>query len=172
MTAVSSRVRTVSSAGVAVILLLVLIFGNEAFVEWVREHHPNPTTDAGDYFLHILTFPNWEFFPDSTAETAWRQWFAGNLRAILVVVFVAILLAVGSRSLLSRGTSSVGGFIFGWGATMLAAAVAGFVSALVLIGVDDGSWLLRSFQGAANGATYGLFTGWLVGAATSGARRG
>jgi hypothetical protein len=172
MTALSTRVRTVSSAGVGVILLLVLIFGNEAFVEWVREHHNRPATNAGDYFLNILTFPNWEFFPDSTTDESWREWFARDLRALLVIVFVAVLLSAGSHSLLSRGTAGFGGFIFGWGATMLGAALAGFVSALVLIGLDDGSWLLRAFQGAANGASYGLFVGWLVAAASLGARRG
>jgi hypothetical protein len=164
------RVNTVSSAGVAVILLLVLVFGNEAFTEWVHKHHTRAT--AGDYLLNVLTYPNWEFFPDSKTDEAWREWFSRDLRALLVIVFVAILLAAGSHSLLSRGTSGLGGFIFGWGATIIGAALAGFVAALVLIGIDNGSWLLRSLQAAAAGATYGLFYGWLVGAATIGARRG
>jgi len=170
MTTLSSRVRTVSSAGTLAILLLVLVFGNEAFVEWVHRHHSRQT--AGDYLLNILTYPNWEFFPDDQTDQSWREWFAQDLRAILVILLVAALLAVGSHSLLSRGTAGFGGFIFAWGATIIGAAAAGFIAAGVLIGVDNGSWLLRALQIAAVGAAYGLFFGWIVAAVASGARRG
>jgi hypothetical protein len=166
----STRVRTVSSIGTIVIALLVLVFGNEAFVEWVREHHNKAT--AGDYLLNVLTYPSWEFFPDTSTDASVREWFARALRAILIITFVAVLLSVGSRSLLSRGTSAFGGFIFGWGATIIASAVAGFVAMLVLIDIVNTTWLLRALQTAALGAAYGLFFGWLVGAASSGARRG
>jgi hypothetical protein len=169
-TRLSNRARTVSSAGSVAIFLLVAILGNEAFTEWVHRHHSAPS--AGNYLLTVLTFPNWEFFPNSEANEAWQAWFARDLRAVLVIVFVAVLLSVGSRSLLSRGTGGLGGFVFGWGATMLGAAAAGLVSHLFRIGLDDGRWLLTAFQAAAAGATYGLFTGALVGAASSGARRG
>ncbi len=154
MTTLSSRVRTVSSAGTLAILLLVLVFGNEAFVEWVHRHHSRQT--AGDYLLNVLTYPNWEFFPDDQTDQSWREWFAQDLRAILVILLVAALLAVGSHSLLSRGTAGFGGFI----------------AAGLLIGIDNGSWLLRALQIAAVGAAYGLFFGWIVAAVASGARRG
>src|SRR5690242_11171743 len=133
MTTLTGRARrTVSSAGAVVIVLLVLVFGNEAFHDWVKEHHTRKT--AGDYLLQVLTYPSWEFFPDSKTDEAWREWFAHDLRAVLVIAFVVILLAVGSHSLLSRGTSGFGGFVFGWGATMIGAAVAGFLSQLLLLG--------------------------------------
>lgn len=171
MTTLSGRrARTVSAAGALVIALLVLLFGNPVFVEWVARHHRGTT--AEDYLLNVLTFPSWSFVPDSQHSEAWRAWLARDLRAVLVIVFVVALLSFGSEALLSRGTSGLGGFVFGWGATMLGAAVAGFLASLILLGTDNGHWLVGALATAAAGATYGLFYGWLVGAASMGARRG
>src|SRR5437879_1110972 len=109
-TVAERRRRTVSSVGAFVVLLLVLVFGNEAFTEWVHRHHGRPDTNAGDYLLNVLTFPNWEFFPNNKSNAAWREWFARDLRAVLVVAIVALFLAVGSEALLARGTGAFGGF--------------------------------------------------------------
>jgi hypothetical protein len=56
----------------------------------------------------------------------------------------------------------------GWSAYVFAGASAGLVAALILTDPT----LLRAFHAAGAGAAYGLFTGWIIGAAILGTFRG
>jgi hypothetical protein len=156
-----SRARTSTGAGTLAILVLVLAFGNQAFTEWVARHAQG--ANSWDRFLRALAWPDWNFSGGRTA-------FAHDLRALLLVVFVAGILAAGASSY-SAGASA---FFIGWFATILGAALAAMLTALLLANAS-----LYSALGAAAGdtdppgaATYGLFVGWIVGiAAAAGARR-
>jgi hypothetical protein len=160
--AVLTRGRTsTTSAGVLTALVLVLAFGNPAYVDWSRDHTDANT--AGGWFLRLLAWPAWSF--DSSDPV--RDVVARDLKAILVVVLAALFLAALPGTQLARARGTLSQFFAGWSAYIFAGAFAGFLAAFILTNPT----LLGAFQAAGAGAGYGLFTGWIVGIATLGAYR-
>ncbi|MFS8478308.1 MAG: hypothetical protein FWJ93_04940 [Micromonosporaceae bacterium] len=153
MVLTASRNRTATGTGVLAAGILVLAFGNPAYVDWVPDN-TNPDT-AGGWFLRLLAWPAWRF----SSEEPLRDLIAADLKAILLIVFAAVFLATFGAPQKSGGRVSA--LLAGWAACIFAAAVAGLVAALLL---TDPS-LLGAFQAAGAGGAYGLFTGWIIGLA-------
>ena len=151
-----ARTRTVAGAGTIGTALLVLLFGNQAVVEWVGRH--SQPDEALGWFLRVLTWPRWAFGPVDGSAAAMRRLLAEDLRALLLILFVALILAVAAKS-----ASGISAFILGWAAVIFAAALAAFITAFIL---TDPS-LIGALQLAAAGSAYGLFAGWIVGAITA-----
>jgi hypothetical protein len=158
MAAVREHTRSAAGYGVIATLILVLAFGNAAYVDWVTRNES--ATTAGGYLLRELAWPAWHLIPANDSGPAIQALIAADLKAILLIVFVALLLGLATASLLSSG-SGLGRFILGWGCFILAAAVAGLLSAFVVANAS----LLGALLAAAGGAAYGLFFGWVVGLA-------
>jgi hypothetical protein len=151
------RVRTATGTAVIAALILVLAFGNPAYVDWAKNHTGN---DWFGFFLRQLAWPEWSFSSDQSV----RSLLANDIKAILLVVFAGMFVAALAGSTV-RGT--VGQLLGGWGGYMFAGALAGLLAAFI----QTGASLTGAFTWAAAGAVYGLFTGWIVGLATFGARR-
>jgi hypothetical protein len=160
-TAAPPRFRTVASAGTAVALILVLAFGNSAFRQWVNDH--TGPDDAGGFLLRQLTWPAWSF---SSTESV-QNLFATDLKALLLVVFTAVFLALLAVAPGWGLRGIVGAVVTGWGAYIFAAALAGLLAAFFSVHAS----LVGAFSSAAGGAVYGLFVGWIVGLATLAFRR-
>ncbi len=154
--AILGRARTATGAGVITTLILVLAFGNQAFTEWVARHSDGDT--VWGWFLRVLTWPAWTF--RTTASV--RDLLAQDLRAVLLVVFVALILAFSAISVTAGS-----GLLAGWASLVFASALAAFGTAFV---ASHASWL-GAFEAAGDGSRYGLFVGWLVGLAVIGTRR-
>lgn len=152
-----ARTRTVAGAGTLGAALLVLIFGSQPVAEWV-DRHTNPD-GAWGWFLRVLTWPRWAVGPDDNSSAAMRKLLSQDLRALLLILFVALILGFAAKSVTGGG----GAFILGWAALMLGAAFAAFVTAFIL----SGPTLRHALELAADGAAYGLFAGWLVGIITA-----
>lgn len=157
----ASRYRTATGTGVLVAVILVLAFGNPAFVDWAK-NNTNENT-AGGWFVRLLTWPAWRF--DSTKPV--RDLIAADIKAILVIVFTAMLLTALTGAQLSRAIGTISQLLAGWSAYIFAGALAGLLAAFI----QTHPSLLAAFQWAGAGAIYGLFVGWIVGLATFGARR-
>jgi hypothetical protein len=159
--AVLTRGRTsTTGAGVLTALILVLAFGNPAYVDWSRDH-PDANS-AGGWFLRLLAWPAWNFDSDDPV----RDVLSRDIKAILVVVLAALFLAALPGTQLARARGTLSQFFAGWSAFIFAGAFAAFIAAFILTNPT----LLAAFQAAGSGAGYGLFTGWIVGIATLGAR--
>lgn len=157
-----TRYRTATAAGVIAALVLVLAFGSPWYVDWVQRA-TDPQT-AGGWWLRLLAWPAWSL----DADDALREAFAGIVRALLLVAFTALFLIMLAGTQLSRARGTVSQFFAGWAAYVFAGAAAGLIAALLLRNPS----LLGAFEAAGAGARYGLFTGWIVGAAALGGRRG
>jgi len=154
-------VRTAPGVAVFAALILVLAFGNPAYVDWANR---NASPDnAWGYLLRTLTWPAWTF---SSTESV-QQVVAKDVKALLLIVFTGVFVALLASSQLSAARGTVSQFLAGWGGYIFAAALAGFVAAFIQVNAS----LVGAFGWAAAGAAYGLFTGWIVGLATFGARR-
>jgi hypothetical protein len=164
MAAVGSRARSAAGYGVIATVILVLAFGNTAYVDWVTRNES--TSTAGGYLLRELAWPQWHLVPANDSGAAIRALVAADLKAILLIVFVALLLGLATGSLLASG-SGFGRFVVGWGCFMLAAAVAGLLSAFIVANAS----ILGALLSAAAGAGYGLFFGWIIGLAALAGRR-
>ena len=157
---VATRYRTATGAGLLAALVLVAVFGSPWYVDWVRDN-ADPNT-AGGWFLHLLAWPSWQFDADATV----RDNLSAILRAILVVVFAGIFLALLPGSQLARVRGTISQLLAGWAAYIFAGAAAGLLASLIH---SDPS-LLGALEAAGAGAGYGLFVGWIVGLATLGGR--
>jgi hypothetical protein len=155
--AILGRARTATGAGVITTLILVLAFGNQAFTEWVARHTDGDT--VWGWFLRELTWPAWTFGSDEPV----RDLVARDLRAVLLVVFVAVILGFSARHASGSGT-----FLVGWASLVFASALAAFATAFL---TTHSSWL-GALDAAGDGSKYGLFVGWLVGIAVATARGG
>jgi hypothetical protein len=155
-----ARARTVTGVGVLATAVLVLVFGNQAFTEWVDRHHSRD--NVWGWFLHTLAWPAWAFGPDDDSKAAMRRLLSNDLRALLLVLFVAVILGVAARTV----TGGAGAFILGWAALIFASALAAFLTAFILSNPS----LLGAFRAAEAASAYGLFVGWIVGAAVTTAR--
>jgi hypothetical protein len=138
-------------AGAATTAALVAALGNPGAVDAARDAHDQALG------LTLTGFPNWD-----AADLPGDVVGAIALRLALVLVLVALLCALAGRS---RGAALVGG----WGALVVAAGTSGAVTyvyqvAVVLDGHTFSSTYLDGLVLAANaGASFGLWTGWLVG---------
>ena len=156
------RSTTAPKAGTLAAFLLVLLFGSPIYVEWVLDN--TSATTAGGWWLRILAYPKWVFDSDSSVESV----FATDLRAILIIAFTALFLYLLPGSQLARARGTISQFLAGWGAYVFAGAFAALLTAWLKLNPS----LYLSFAEAVDGATYGFFTGWIVGLAALGGRRG
>ena len=156
------RSRSATGAGVLAALLLVLIFGNQIFTEWVDRHTDGST--AWGFFLRTLAWPRWWITPRDDSGSAARELLANDLRALLLILFVALVLSVAAKSVGGGGAA----FIVGWAALIFGAALAGFTTTFILTDPT----LVRALQTAGDASGYGLFVGWIVGIAVAAARKG
>jgi hypothetical protein len=162
MVLTATRYKTATGAGTLAALVLVLVFGSPWYRDWAADN-TDPNTACG-WFLRLLTWPAWSVDSDQPA----RDLLSTNLRAILVVVFTALFLMALPGSQLARARGTLSQFFAGWAAFIFAGGAASLFAALI----HSNPSLLGAFQAAGSGATYGLFVGWIVGAATLGGRRG
>jgi hypothetical protein len=155
-----ARTRTVTGAGVLATAALVLLFGNQAVSEWVLNHtRPN---DVVGWFLRWLTWPSWAFGPENNSTAAMRNLLAQDLRALFLILFVAVILALVAKSVVG----GAGGFILGWAALIFASALAALITGFIIANPS----FLGALNSAAAGSAYGLFVGWIVGAVTATAK--
>jgi hypothetical protein len=159
--AILGKARTATGAGVIITVILVAVFGNQAFTEWVTRH-TNGATVWG-WFLRILSWPAWALGPTDSSSASMRNLLAADLRAILLIVFVALVLGISAKS-----ATGGGAFILGWAALIFGAALAAFLTAFIAANAS----LLGAFAAAAAASAYGLFAGWIVGAGVAAGRGG
>jgi len=155
-----ARNRTVTGAGVIATVALVLLFGNQAVTEWIANH--TRADSVWGWFLRTLAWPAWAVGPRAGSNAAMRDLLAHDLRALLLIIFVALVLGFVAKSVIG----GAGGFVLGWAALIFGSALAAFITAFI---VSNPS-MLGAFAAAAGGSAYGLFVGWIVGALTAGAK--
>jgi hypothetical protein len=160
--ALGNRYKTAPGAGTLAALILVLVFGSPWYGDWVAKNASANT--ALDWFLRLLSWPQWRF----NSNDSLREIIVGDLKAILLIVLTALFLYLLPGSQLARARGTVSQFFAGWSAYVFAA---GFAALLTTLFLSNPS-VLRAFEQAGNGATYGLFVGWIIGLATLGGRRG
>jgi len=156
----AGRVRTAAGVAVLVALILVLLFGNPAYVDWQSRHAGN---DGWGFFLKTLAWPNWSFSSEQSIQTV----LANDIKAILLIVFTGVFVSALAGSQLSSARGSLSQFLAGWGGYMFAGALAGLLAAFIQVDAT----IVGAFTWASLGAVYGLFTGWIVGLGALGARR-
>jgi hypothetical protein len=160
--AVISRYRTAPGAGTLAALILVLVFGSPAYVSWAQSSTDANT--AGGWFLRLLAWPAWRFEADDSVQ----QLLADDIKAILLVLLTFGFLVLLPGSQLARARGGASQFLAGWGAYIFAGAFAGLLASFV----QANPTLLTAFGNAGGGAIYGLFAGWIIGAASLGGYRG
>src|SRR5688572_1352425 len=162
--ALGNRYKSAPGAGTLAALILVLVFGSPWYADWVsKESNTNPNS-AGGWFLRLLAWPHWEF----NSNDSLREIIVGDLKAILLVVLTLIFLLLLPGSQLARARGTISQFFAGWASYIFAGGFAALFTTLFLANPS----LLGAFRTAGEGATYGLFVGWIIGLATLGARRG
>ena len=160
--ALGNRYKSAPGAGTFAALILVLVFGSPWFRDWVVDNS-NANT-AGGWFLRVLVWPHWQFDSDDSL----RSIIVTDLRAILVVVLTLIFLYLLPGSQLARARGTISQFFAGWAAYVFAGGFAALLTTLFLANPS----LLTALQAGGEGATYGLYVGWIIGLATLGGRRG
>jgi hypothetical protein len=160
--ALGNRYKSAPGAGTLTALILVLVFGSPWYADWANDN-TNPDT-AGGWWLRLLAWPRWRIDSDDSL----REILVTDLRAILVVVLTAVFLFLLPGSQLARARGTVSQFFAGWSAYVFAGGFAALLTTLFLANPS----LLGAFRSAGEGATYGLFVGWIIGLATLGGRRG
>jgi hypothetical protein len=160
--ALGNRYKTAPGAGTAAALILVLVFGSPWYRDWVNDN-TDPET-AGGWWLRLLAWPAWRIDSDDSL----REIIVQDLRAILVVVLTLLFLFLLPGSQLARARGTTSQFFAGWAAYVFAGGFAALLTTLFLANPS----LLGAFRSAGDGATYGLFVGWIIGLATLGGRRG
>jgi hypothetical protein len=156
-----SRTRTVTGAGIIATAALVLLFGNQAVTEWIPAHTSSGT--FWGWFLRKLSWPAWAFGPRNDSASAMRDLLAQDLRALFLVVFVALILGLVAKSIVG----GAGGFILGWATLVFASALAAFLTAFIITNPT----FIGALEAASAGSAYGLFVGWIVGIATGTAKK-
>jgi hypothetical protein len=151
--------RPIPVAGAIGAAILVLLFANPPFVDWIRNpNNVDPNSPIG-FVLWQLTWPQWKFTPEGDMT----GFIAHELRAVLIIAFVFGILAMLAKGIASAGVA----FVVGWVAVILAGAAAAFIVYFIRNIGGDGSAL----GALASGGTYGLFVGWIVGIFTAIAKR-
>jgi hypothetical protein len=156
--------RPIPAAGAIVTAVLVLVFGNPPFVEWIRENvGPGREIDAdgvaGTTLRHLI-WPEWWF----TTKGNMEAFIAHELRAVLVIAGVFGILAMLAKGIGSGGVA----LVVGWVAVILSAAFAAFLTHFI----SNISGSASALDAMAGGGTYGLFVGWIVGIGCTVAKRG
>src|SRR5215510_13846916 len=147
-----ARTRTVTSAGVIATAALVLLFGNQAVTEWIGNH--TKADSVWGWFLRMLSWPAWSVGPRDGSNAAMRDLLAQDLRAVLLIAFVALVLGFVAKSVVG----GAGGFVLGWAALIFASALAAFITSFIISNPS----VLGAFNSAAVASAYGLFVGWIV----------
>ena len=160
--ALGNRYKTAPGAGTTAVLILVLVFGSPWYRDWAADN-TDPET-AGGWWLRLLGWPAWRI----DSGDSLREVVVQDLRAILVVVLTLLFLFLLPGSQLARARGTVSQFFAGWSAYVFAGGFAALLTTLFLANPT----LLAAFRSAGEGATYGLFVGWIIGLATLGGRRG
>src|SRR3982751_6123929 len=160
--ALTNRYKSAPGAGTLAALILVLVFGSPWYADWANDN-TNANT-AGGWFLRLLAWPHWTF----NSNDSLREIIVGDLKAILLVVLTALFLYLLPGSQLARARGTISQFFAGWASYIFAG---GFAALLTTLFLKNPS-LIGAFRAAGEGATYGLFVGWIIGLATLGARRG
>ena len=160
--ALTNRYKTATGAGTLTALILVLVFGSPFYRDWVTDNTNENT--AGGWFLRKLAWPHWQF----NSNDSLREIVVGDLKAILLIVLTLLFLYLLPGSQLARARGTISQFFAGWGAYVFAGGFAALLTTLFLANPS----LLGAFRSAGEGATYGLFVGWIIGLATLGGRRG
>lgn len=143
-------------------MILVLAFGNQAMTEWVQ-NHTNPI-GAWGWFLRVLCWPSWGLSPHDGSNAAARDLLYRDVRALLLILFTALILAVTTKA--TAGGAAA--FIVGWTSLIFGAALAAFATLFITANPT----LVGAFNAAIGGAAYGLFVGWIVGIAVVSAKGG
>jgi len=156
-----SKTRTVTGVGVIATVALVLLFGNQAVAEWIHNH--TTSANAWGWFLRMLAWPSWAFGPTDGSSEAMRNLLANDLRALFLILFVALILGLAAKTIIG----GFGAFLLGWASLIFASALAAFITAFIIANPS----LLGAFGQAAAGSAYGLFVGWIVGIATASAKK-
>jgi hypothetical protein len=144
-------------AGAITTVAVIVALGNPSAVDAARE------ADHTTLGRTLAEFATWDL-----ADLPGDAVGAVALRLGLTLILVALLCGVAGRS-----RSRAAAFVGGWGAMVVAAAVAGAVTyayqvAVVLDGQTlDPSYLGGMARAANDGAAFGLWTGWLVGLAVA-----
>jgi hypothetical protein len=160
--ALGNRYKTAPGAGTLAAFILVLVFGSPWYLHWVDRN--TKATTAGGWWLRLLAWPHWTF----DSHDSLRSIIVGDLRAILLIVLTALFLFLLPGSQLARARGTISQFFAGWAAYVFAGGFAALLTTLFLANPS----LLGAFNSAGEGATYGLFVGWIIGLATLGGRRG
>jgi hypothetical protein len=150
MSPVITRARTSTGAGVIAILVLVLAFGNQAYAEWAERHATDKS--AVDLLLGYLAWPKWFVTSGGNAS---RDVIAFDIRALLLVVFVALILGIAGANVGGGGSA----FVLGWFSVIIGAAIAALLTSFL---TTDSS-LYNALLAASGASIYGLFVGWIVG---------
>jgi hypothetical protein len=154
--ALFGRARTATGAGVIATLVLILVFGNEIYTEWAQRHAD--TSTVWGYFLRILAWPAWSV----TYSDSFRDLLARDLRALLLLLFVALVLATAGAA----GATGGARFVIGWASLVFGSALAALVTAFIN---SNPTWL-NALGSATEGSGYGLWVGWIVGIAVATAK--
>jgi hypothetical protein len=160
--ALGNRYKTAPGAGTLAALILVLVFGSPWYADWAAKNTNGNT--AGGWWLQLLAWPHWSFNSNDSLRTI----IVDDLRAILLIVLTAVFLFLLPGSQLARARGTISQFFAGWAAYIFAGGFAALLATLFLANPS----LLNAFRVAGQGASYGLFVGWIVGIATLGGRRG
>jgi hypothetical protein len=160
--ALGNSFKTAPGAGTLAALILVLVFGSPAYSDWANKNTDAGT--AGGWWLRLLAWPHWQF----NSHDSLRTIIVDDLRAILLVLLTALFLFLLPGSQLARARGTISQFFAGWAAYIFAGGLAALLTTLFLTNPS----LLGAFRAAGEGATYGLFVGWIIGIATLGGRRG
>jgi hypothetical protein len=126
----------------------------------LAERHRSPLTAAT-----FTDLPNWDVFGNGTsADVVWG----------IVLKLTVLFVVVGLLTALAGRASRRAAFLAGWVSLVVAAGIAGAVHYAyrdAVVGTDGGpfqlSYLDNLLSAANNGAAFGLWTGWLVGAAVA-----
>ena len=160
--ALTNRYKSAPGAGTLAALILVLVFGSPWYADWAAKN-TDPDT-AGGWWLRLLAWPHWQFDSDDSL----RSIIIADLKAILVVALTLLFLYLLPGSQLARARGTISQFFAGWASYIFAGGFAALLTTLFLANPS----LLGAFRTAGEGATYGLFVGWIIGLATLGGRRG
>ena len=142
--------RTHAAAGTIVMLLLVLVFGNQAYAEWADKHAQGQS--GWQLFLRTLSWPRWSVTSGSSAA---RDFIAMDLRPLLLIVFVAALIGLTHHA----AADWIGGLMVGWFTVIVGGALAALITAMINTNATFYGALLAALQAAG----YGLLVGWIVG---------
>src|SRR5439155_9165759 len=108
MVITTTRSRTMTGTAVLIAAILVLAFGNPAYVDWANRN-ADPNT-AGGFFLRELTWPAWRFTSQNDTGAALRDLLAADIKALLLIALTAALVGGVSGALLASARGSLAAF--------------------------------------------------------------